>query len=396
VTDDPASREGFQGALLNDDPQALYDQAPCGYLSTTPEGVVVKVNETFLAWTAYSREDLLRKRTFTSLLTTGGQIYHDTHVRPMLFMQDGVREIALEVVKRNGERMPVLVNAALVRARDGEPAVIRIAIFDATVRRRYEQELLHAKRRAEESEARARSLAATLQQTLVPPQLPHIPGLTIAAAYRSAIRGEEIGGDFYDVFQIGEGDWVVALGDVSGKGVDAAVLTSLVRYTLRAVTVRVTSPAAALRALNEVLLRHETQRFCTAVLMRLRLVPGAWQVTLSLGGHPQPLRLTADGGVGPVGQAGTLVGLLADVQFVDDQFELEPGTTLLLYTDGVPEARADGHFYGDDRLREVAAEHVGAPQALVDALLQDVLDFQLGRPRDDIALMALQALPGRG
>ena len=392
----PASTDAFLSALLEDDPQALYDQAPCGFLSTAPDGLIVKVNQTFLRWAGFSSGDLVGQRTFASLLTKGGQIYYDTHYEPMLLMQGGVREIALELVTQSGQRMPVLVNAGLVRGPDGEPLVIRVVVFDASERRQYEQELLRAKRRAEESEARARSLARTLQQALLPPHEPQIPGLELAAAYQPATRGDEIAGDFYDIFQISEEEWVVTLGDVCGKGVDAAVLTSLVRHTLRAVTVRLPSPAAALRALNEVLLRHETDRFCTVALLRLRSLHGAWQVTASLGGHPQPLSVTAEGAVGVLGTPGTLVWLFDDPRLEDSSFELEPGSTLLLYTDGVTEGRRGSDFYGDRRLRDLVAAHGGAPQELVDALLLDVLDFQRGKPRDDIALVALGIAPAGG
>ncbi len=104
-------------------------------------------------------------------------------------------------------------------------------MFDATERRSYERELLAAKRRAEESEVHASLLSRTLQQTLIPPEIPHIPGLDVAAVYRPAGDGEEIGGDFYDVFQIGVDDWMVAIGDVQGKGANAAVVTALARVS---------------------------------------------------------------------------------------------------------------------------------------------------------------------
>ena len=202
-----ADREAFFRALRENDPQTLYDRAPCGYLSTTPDGTIVSVNRTFLSWTHYTAETLIGQRTFASLLSAGGRIYHDTHYAPMLRMQENVREIAFEVVTADGGRLPVLVNAVLDRDTEGQPAVVRVVLLDATERREYERELLREKQRAEESEARARTLARTLQQTLIPPNPPEIPGLDVAAAYRPAGTGEEVGGDFYDVFQIGEEDW---------------------------------------------------------------------------------------------------------------------------------------------------------------------------------------------
>ena len=133
---------------------------------------------------------------------------------------------------------------------------LRIAVFDATERRAYEQELLAARLRAEESEARARVLVRTLQQTLLPPSTPNVDGLEIAAAYRPAGDGDEVGGDFYDVFQLGVDDWIVAVGDVTGKGVHAATVTALARYTMRAAAVSTPEPTAILSTLNDVL-RHD-------------------------------------------------------------------------------------------------------------------------------------------
>ncbi len=268
--------EAFYAALLDDDPEELYERAPCGYLTTTPDGTVVKANATFCALTGYAREQLVGQRTFAELLTAGGRIYHETHYAPMLRMQRTVREVAFELVRSDGDRLPVLVNAALEVDADDSPRLVRVAVFDATHRREYERELLRAKQRAEQSESRARALARTLQSTLIPPSPPTLPGLDVSAGYRPAGNGEEVGGDFYDIFQIKTGDWVLALGDVCGKGVDAAVITALVRHTLRALSVQQDDPSAVLRSLNEVLLAQGTERFCTVVLARLRLEGGAW------------------------------------------------------------------------------------------------------------------------
>src|SRR3954453_11288699 len=292
-----AASEAFYAALLHDDPERLYERAPCGYLSTTPDGTIVKSNATFLDLTGYRREELVGRRTFAELLTPGGRIYHETHYAPMLRMQEAVGELALAMVCAHGERLPVLVNPALERTPEGAPRVVRIAVFDATHRREYERELLRAKQRAEQSETRAQALARTLQATLIPPSAPVVPGLDMSAGYRPAGDGEEVGGDFYDVFQISDGDWVVALGDVCGKGVEAAVVTALVRYTLRALTVQLDAPSAVLHSLNDVLLEQGSDRFCTVVLVRLRHDGDAWSATISAGGHPLPLHLATDGDV---------------------------------------------------------------------------------------------------
>src|ERR1700712_986505 len=146
-------------SVPDEDPEALFEEAPCGYVSTSPDGTLLKVNRTFLSWTGFERADLIGRRTFADLLSGGGGIYHETHYAPMLRLRGRVQEIALDIVRADGLRLPVLVNSVLERDEHGEPVVIRTAIFDATERRRYERELLRAKQRAEESEVRTKELA---------------------------------------------------------------------------------------------------------------------------------------------------------------------------------------------------------------------------------------------
>ncbi|MGB0114941.1 MAG: SpoIIE family protein phosphatase [Ilumatobacteraceae bacterium] len=367
--------------------QHPYDHAACGLLTTDADGMILAVNQTLLTWIGAERDDLVGQRSFVDLLTGGGRIYHETHYAPMLAMQGSAREIAFDLSSPDGRLLPVLVNAR-VDAHD-DRRVIHVAVFDATERRLYERELLAAKERAERSEAETQVLARTLQSTLLPNRLPTIPGLDIAGVYLPAGAGHEIGGDFYDVFQISPDDWVVALGDVQGKGVDAAVVTALVRHTIRAASVE-HEPSGTLRIVNEVLLRDEAQRFCTAVVMRLRRVGGNWRITASCGGHPLPVCST-DRGVNDVGRPGTLLGLLTDVEFHDTDVVLEESTSLVAYTDGVSESRRDGELFGEQRIRELVHESSGHSVAVVlDRLVDAALEFG-GRPnRDDIAAIAIR------
>lgn len=383
-----SSSEAFQRALLDDDPVALYERAPCGYLSTTPEGTIVKTNQTFRAWTGYSADDLVGRRRLVDLLTAGGRLYHETHLSPMLHAVGEANEISLDLVRADGRRMPILLNAVLDRAPDGEPRVVRIALFDAGERHRYEEELLLAKRRAEESERRAVRLAQTLQQTLIPPISPQIDGLDLATAYRPAGAGDEVGGDFYDVFERGRGDWVLVLGDVSGKGVEAAVVTSLVRHSIRALAVSEGSPRKLLRQLNAILLSSALDRFCTMLVVRLRQGRHGWKVSASSGGHPLPFLLSPGRPPAPLGHYGTLVGAVESPTFVDTHVVLGPGETLFLYTDGVTEARRDGALFGEDRLIE-RLRHPSGVDELIHDILDQVLEFQAHVPRDDIALLAV-------
>jgi sigma-B regulation protein RsbU (phosphoserine phosphatase) len=380
--------QGFLSALLEDDAVDLYDRAPCGYLSTTPGGYIVKANATFLRLLGYDRGEIVGERRFAQLLSPGGQIYFETHFDPMLRMHGQVRELALDLVRKDGTRLPALVNAALERDSSGEAAIIRIAVFDATHRREYERELLLAKERAEASEAHARSLARTLQQTLIPPTPPSVPGLDVAARYRPAGDGDEVGGDFYDVFQVESHDWVVALGDVCGKGAEAAAVTALARHTLRAAVVQEASPASALVALNDALLRSDTDRFCTVALLRIRRTNGTWTGRFGSAGHPAPLLRTGTE-VTPLGLTGSALGLFDHVDVADVPVSLAPGDGLLLFTDGVPEGRREREFYGEARVADIMRQDWADADALVQRVLDDVLRFQSGNARDDIALVAV-------
>ncbi len=374
---------GFIEALLDDDAQLLYDRAPCGYLSTTPDGTIIKANATFCALTGYARDDLLGRKRFVDILTGGGRIYHETHYAPMLRMQGTAREIALDLVCADARRLPVLLNSVLERDAAGNPVVIRTAVFDASHRRRYEEELLREKQRAT-------TLARTLQQTLIPPHVPVVDGLQVAAEYRPAGDGSEVGGDFYDVFQADDDDWVITIGDVCGKGADAAVVTALARYTLRAAAVQDPSPAHGLSLLNEAMIRADVDRFCTAAVLRLRKLDGTWHLSSCAAGHPLPLHVDAARTVTDVGRPGTLLGVLGELRLCEVSVELAPGDTVLTYTDGVTEARApDGTFYGDTRLRDTFARAQGTAAVTTTAILADVLDYQRRVVRDDIALVAV-------
>jgi serine/threonine-protein kinase RsbW len=147
--------------LLEDDPADLYENAPCGYLSTLPDGTIVKVNRTFCAWTGRPADEVLGTR-FAQLLSVGGRIFSETHMTPLLRMQGAVREIALDVLRVDGSALPCLLNAVEVRDDNDVPVLVRATLFEATARRRYERELLAAQRVAQESEARSRTVQAVV------------------------------------------------------------------------------------------------------------------------------------------------------------------------------------------------------------------------------------------
>ena len=167
------------GRLLEEDPADLYENAPMGYLSTLPDGAIVKVNRTFCAWTGLAADELLGTR-FQELLTVGGRVYHETHMAPLLRMQGAVREIALDVVRRDGSVLPCLLNAVEVRDASGAPVLVRATLFEATARRRYERELLAAQRAAEESEARSRTLQRVVSDLAAATSVEEVAAVIVA------------------------------------------------------------------------------------------------------------------------------------------------------------------------------------------------------------------------
>jgi sigma-B regulation protein RsbU (phosphoserine phosphatase) len=388
-----AEREVFS-ALLEDSAEDLYEHAPCGYLSTLLDGKIVKVNSTLLDWLGYQRDELVGHKYFSDLLTVGGRLYHETHFAPLLRMQGEVSGVALEFKATDGGRLPVLVTSVVKTGGDGRPLLIRTTVFDARDRRAYETELLRARRQAEQERERLQRLATTLQRTLLPPALPEVPGLEVAAHYHIA-SPDEVGGDFYDLFPLADGTWGLFLGDVCGKGADAAVVTSLARYTLRASAVYDADPAAVLTNLNTALNQehhHRRPRFCTVLFGRL--VPGAgdaFRLALGSGGHPPALLLRADGSADYLPTpGGQLIGVFPDVHVATITLRLGPGDTLLLYTDGLTEARiSGGSFYDEQHLLEFARNLAPATAHEAVAAVRDLLAVLGDGVDDDTAVLAV-------
>lgn len=239
-------------------------------------------------------------------------------------------------------------------------------------------------------EERAR-VAQTLQESLLPPELPEIPGVELAARYHAAIELAEVGGDFYDIFGTGARNWTLAVGDVSGKGVDAAAVTSLARHTLRAAALTSRSPATLLSMLNTALLEQtEPDRFCTAVCANIRPRFGRVVVDVSCGGHPAPYVVRSDGSLEPIECEGTLLGIMEDAQLTNVAVELGFGDKLVFYTDGVIEARNGDQTFGRAEFEKLLPEaSTRGVAAAADLIAKSVIDFQEGRPRDDIALVVV-------
>lgn len=393
----PADEVARFSELLEDSVEDLYEHAPCGYLSTLLDGRIAKVNTTLLDWLGYERGDLVGRMTFSDLLTVGGRLYHETHFAPLLRMQGEISGIALELKAADGSRLPVMVTSTVKAGTDGQPLLIRTTVFDARDRRAYEVELLRARQEADLERDRLKVLNTTLQKTLLPPALANVPGLDVAAHYHVA-SVDEVGGDFYDLFPLAAGTWGMFLGDVCGKGASAAAITSVARYTLRAAAVYNPDPAAVLTNLNTVL-NHEYNgtdpRFSTVIFGLLTPDPqrGGFRITLASGGHPPALLLRDDGTADYLHTpGGQLIGVLPDVHIAATTVHLAPGDTLLLYTDGLTEARTSTggeDRYGDDALLGFGLNLAPTTASKTISAIRDLLDGFGTGVDDDTAVLAI-------
>jgi phosphoserine phosphatase RsbU/P len=245
------------------------------------------------------------------------------------------------------------------------------------------------------AESEMRSLAETLQRSLLPSHLPTVPGLELASRYRAGGGSALVGGDTYDVMPLPDGRWMALVADVCGTGAEAAALTALTRHTARAASAA-GCPAAVLAAVNTALLREQGSgplRFVTAVCLVLESGPGGHRAGISIAGHPPPLLRTADGRVVALGRPSAPLGVDAGTVYTDSTVDLPAGSTLLLYTDGVTEARDDaGAQFGEDGLQELLGDAgCAAAEGAVTAVAAAV-EAQVAGSRheaDDMALLAL-------
>jgi serine phosphatase RsbU (regulator of sigma subunit) len=243
-------------------------------------------------------------------------------------------------------------------------------------------------------------VASALSESLLPPLLPSIAGLDAAARYRPSGadvvgRGNLVGGDFYDLFEVADGRFGLLLGDVSGVGPEAAALTGMARYTVRAVAEAEGAPSAVLTRLNEALLRLGSDRFLTAVYATLEpKADGVVPVVLCSGGHPPAFVLRDDESVEVLDRAGgMLLGVFPTVELADDKVVLHPGDTLVLVTDGVLEARdARSRQFGFDRLTDLLATCAGrSAEGIARRIERSVLEYREDRAYDDLAIVVLRA-----
>lgn len=372
----------IEAQLLEDSAEELFEEAPCGYLATDLNGRIIKVNRAFERLVGRPREELLGQFRFQDLLTTGGRVYYETHYAPLLRMQDEVREIAVDILRADGTVLPALVNSILRRDVDGQPRVIRTTVFDATDRRGYEQELLRTSRREHE-------IAQALQRSLLAGEPPVSAGFELAVFYSPAARGLEVGGDWYDAFWIKEPQAVaLVVGDVVGRGLAAAATMGQLRSAVRALASLDLRPARLLDALDAYSHRHDVGAMTTLTYAELDLQ--SRQLCFGCAGHLPPLivepdeppRFAWEGRSPPINSYPSFDGR------AEHSFVLSPGTTLLLYTDGLVERR--GRLI-DDGMMELAnafAEHrAEGLEGMVESIARDLHD---PRHSDDRCLVAVR------
>ncbi|WP_433530856.1 SpoIIE family protein phosphatase [Micromonospora sp. CA-263727] len=241
--------------------------------------------------------------------------------------------------------------------------------------------------------AERRRVAQTLQQSLLPPVLPVVEGIGFAAEYVPTGGDAEVGGDFYDVVPMPDGRWLVVIGDVSGKGVQAAAVTGLVRDVIRVLAGDGKPLPEVLARLNETLVERGAGRYCTLALAAVGPgEEGRLDVGLHLAGHDRPVLLRSGGGPATFfGTGGTALGLLDAITSPTAEITLDPGDCLVFYTDGVTERRRGRELFGTGRLRDAAAPLAGYSADVVAARLRaTAINFSVEEPRDDIAILVLR------
>jgi serine phosphatase RsbU (regulator of sigma subunit) len=237
-------------------------------------------------------------------------------------------------------------------------------------------------------------IASVLQHSLLPRSLPEITGFEASSRFLAAGEAYEVGGDFYDVFRSGSGTWTAVIGDVCGKGPEAASLTALARYTVRTASSPDSTPSDVLRALHESISSERADlRFCTAALARIQAPSNGWgaaHLTVALGGHPLPLVLRKDGRVDAIGEPGTLLGALPSPDLADADADLAVGDALILYTDGMLDVGDRSKRDDPDWLAQQLAKSAGkSADEIAERLAQAAIKRQGGEPRDDIAILVL-------
>jgi CHASE3 domain sensor protein len=248
-----------------------------------------------------------------------------------------------------------------------------------------------ARQRTEELYRRTEQTARTLQESLLPAHIPDVPSCELAIRFTPAGANDLVGGDFYDVFAVGPDHWAIVVGDVCGKGAGAAAVTAMARWTLRTLAATVLSPADVLRSLNDVM-RHqaEEQRFITIIYALFEVRDSVAHVRIACAGHPPAIAVSATGEPAAVPASGDLLAVWPDIRLHEVELTLQPGASLVFYTDGVTDQGPGVERSPERAIRKLSGDR-GAG-ALADALRDEARRWT-DAPRDDVAIVALRYLP---
>ncbi len=402
----------------------LYQVSAALARAATPEAVAKAVLEQGVAALSASGGGMLLA-TDADRLALPATVGYDDDVVQRLRSESKDAELPAAVALRTGEpvwletrqdrdqRFPELINlergtvsacAVPLVVGDRRLGALRFSfpqprLFDEDERRFVEAlaaQTAQALNRTQLNEQRL-AFSRRLQRSLLPSRLAAPPQVEMAGVYRSLGDGTDLGGDIYDVWPMDPGLWGLTIADAAGTGPEAAALTAMVRFTLRGLTVADTEPVSVLANLNRALRvagasGHDEERFCTALFGVLRAGP-PWTVTLAGGGHPPPVLKRANGTVEEIAVGGTLLGVFEDAPIASSSVTLEPGDTLVLYTDGAVEARRDDAMFGSEGLLAAVAGAAPGAAAVADAIESAVLEHTGGIVSDDLAALVVYVMP---
>jgi PAS domain S-box-containing protein len=378
---------------------ALLSSVPAGIMVFDQDATIVFANDTAAELAGYASIDKLIGMDGREVLADWETF--DEHGNPVpdedlpgLKALSGIESpaVLLRIGEADGEDRWLIDRATPVP--DGRGGLLAVSVFEEI------SEVKRTEAALRESEARHRAISRTLQEGLAPPGAPEVAGMQVAVRFRAHGEASELGGDFYDLFETGEGRWGVLIGDVSGKGVEAAAVAALARHTVRATAQHNDDPEYVLPMLNEAVGRQlRASRFCTAVYATME--PGELWVRMRIAsaGHPAPLLVRGHGGAEEVGSHGPLLAGFHDSSYDAEPAHLAAGESLVLFTDGVIEAGAregEGEGAGLDaaRLSQLLGACVGLDAEGIAQRIEDaVIEAEGGRPRDDAAIVVLRALP---
>ncbi len=348
--------------------------------------LILEANRTFLDMVGLGPDALRDGPLDWAQLTPPEWRSQDDEVMALMARDGRAEPFEKEYLHADGSRVPVLVGGAALTV---EPFRWIVYVADLRARRRAEQQARDANIRLRALVIEQHHVASVLQRSLLPALLPPVPGFEVAAHYWAEGEGITVGGDFYDIVPLGAGRFAILIGDVCGKGVEAAAVTAAARHTARAAAMHFPEPEAVLRWVHDAIAIHAGGILCTLAYAVLDTAADPPTLAVALAGHPQAILVGADGAVSDIGRHGTLLGAIPPALHTD-HCTVGPGDLLAFYTDGITDA--PGAAALDHReLRSWLAQHASEPlPAIGEALHAELMGRRPGGLRDDVALVLLR------